>query len=76
MLVCTQWLSIFLLYAWSYKVKIETKNTSLRDVFFVFIVCVSSRNSLRLFKDNNYTNIYVKKYVLQRTNRKLPWVVR
>jgi hypothetical protein len=65
MLVCTQWLSICLLYALSYKVKIETKNTSLRDVFFVFIICVSSRKSLRLFKDNDYTNIYLKRYVLQ-----------
>jgi len=40
MLVCTQWLSICLLYALSYKVKIETKNTSLRDVFFVFIIYI------------------------------------
>jgi hypothetical protein len=76
MLVCTQWLSICLLYALSYKVKIETKNTSPRDVFFVFIICKSSHNSPRLFKDNDCTNIYFKKYVLQRTNRKLPRVVR
>lgn len=76
MLVCTQWLSICLLYALSYKVKIEIKNTSLRDVFFVFIICISSYNSLRLFKNNVYTNIYVKKYVLKRTNRKLPLIVR
>jgi len=60
MLVCTQWLSICLLYALSYKVKIETKNTSLGDVFFVFIICVFSHNSLRPFKDNDYTNIYFK----------------
>jgi hypothetical protein len=76
MLVCTQWLSICLLYALSYKVKIETKNTSLRDVFFVFIIYISSHNFLRLFKDTDYTNIYFKKYVLQRINRQLPQVVR
>lgn len=40
MLVCTQWLSICLLYALSYKVEIEIKNTSLREVFFVFIIYI------------------------------------
>ncbi|GAB1792843.1 hypothetical protein PMEGAPR54_56130 [Priestia megaterium] len=40
--------------------KIDIKNTSLRDVFFVFIIYIPSHNFLRLFKDTDYTNIYLK----------------